>query len=289
MSFYIGCPIWADKGWIGSLYPEGTKAADFLRLYAKQLPTVEGNTTFYAVPARNTVQRWVEETPDTFRFCPKLPKTISHAGLLAPHKEEASAFLEVMGQLGDRLGPCFLQLPPSYAPANRQDLEEFLESWPAEAPLAVEVRHTGWFNPTQQDALQEMLARLHMARVMIDTRPIRNMQGDKLLQASVYERLVQARERKPNLPVVMEPTAPFTFLRYIGHPELAQNAPYLEEWAAHLAEWLKRGLDVYVFCHCPDESQDPMLCRELHRLVSVRVPIPPLPTLKADPTQASLF
>ena len=85
MTFYLGCPIWAYKDWVGGFYPEGTKPADFLREYARRLTAVEGNTTFYAVPAPMTLLRWVEETPETFRFCPKLPRTVSHAGKLMEH------------------------------------------------------------------------------------------------------------------------------------------------------------------------------------------------------------
>jgi len=277
MNFYVGCPIWANKDWVGDLYPAGTKPSDYLRVYARQLTTVEGNTTFYAVPARATVQHWVEETPETFRFCPKLPRTISHAGKLMDHREEAAQFLAVMSQLGTRLGPLFLQLPPRYSPAMIADLGEFLASWPAQAQLAVEVRHPDWFDAPHHAALQALLASHQMARVNIDTRPIRELDGDKILQSSVYERLLQAREQKPNLPSVLEPTASFTFLRYIGHPQPEHNAPFLDEWADHLAEWLRAGLDTYVFCHCPDERLDPQLCRELHQRVSARVPIPPLP------------
>jgi uncharacterized protein YecE (DUF72 family) len=291
MEFYIGCPIWANKGWVDSLYPKGTKPSDYLRVYAQQLTTVEGNTTFYAVPAQATLQRWVEDTPATFRFCPKLPRTISHSGKLMEHNEEAHQFLNVMRQLGERLGPLFLQLPPHYAPAMIEDLHAFIAGWPATAPLAVEVRHPAWFDDRNQAALQAMLAAYHVARVNIDTRPIRSLSGDKILQASVYERLLQARERKPNVPIVSEPTASFTFLRYIGHPILESNIAYMEEWADHLAGWLQSGLDTYVFCHCPDERLDPTLCRELHQRVSARIPIPALPSIKTDSTatQERLF
>ncbi len=291
MGFYIGCPIWTEKGWVGSLYPAGTKPSNYLRLYSQQLTTVEGNTTFYAVPAQATLQRWVEETPASFRFCPKIPKTISHAGKLSGHLAEAIHFLEIMRQLGERLGPCFLQLPPSYPPSLIEDLREFLAGWPAEAQLAVEVRHPAWFEESQHAAIQAMLASHRMARVIIDTRPIRSLAGDKILQGSVYERLVQARKQKPNLPVVIEPTAPFTFLRYIGHPDIEQNRPFLDEWAGALAGWLGEGRDAYVFCHCPDERLDPELCRELHRRVSERASIPPLPQITSDSniTQGRLF
>jgi uncharacterized protein YecE (DUF72 family) len=110
MRLYVGCPIWAYKGWVGSFYPKGTKQSDYLWEYARRLTTVEGNTTFYAVPTEKTLEGWVAETPGTFRFCPKLPRTISHAGKLVEHIDESMRFVDVMSLLGERLGPMFLQL-----------------------------------------------------------------------------------------------------------------------------------------------------------------------------------
>jgi uncharacterized protein YecE (DUF72 family) len=63
MSFAIGCAIWAYKGWVGDLFPAGSHAADFLKLYGQRFLTVEGNTTFYSIPDPATIQRWVDETP----------------------------------------------------------------------------------------------------------------------------------------------------------------------------------------------------------------------------------
>jgi uncharacterized protein YecE (DUF72 family) len=277
MTLYLGCPIWAFKGWTGSFYPQGTKQADYLWEYARRLNTVEGNTTFYAVPAQKTLEKWVEETPETFRFCPKLPHTVSHAGKLVDHIEEAKEFLAVMSQLGPRLGPLFLQLPPRYPPAWMEDLQAFLESLPSREQLAVEVRHTGWFEVARHQSLNALLAGLDMARVVIDTRPIRDLSGEKILEGSVYQRLLEARQRKPDLPILPERTASFAFLRYIGHPQMEYNQPFIEEWADHLASWLQEGAQVYVFCHCPDERLDPQLCRAFHRQVAARIPLPPLP------------
>lgn len=103
----------------GDFYPKGTKPADFLREYAWRLTIIEGNTTFYAVPSKKTIEGWVADTPGTFRFCPKIPKTISHAGTLSNHIDEAMEFIRVMSRLGSRLGPMFLQLPPAYSPRCR--------------------------------------------------------------------------------------------------------------------------------------------------------------------------
>lgn len=282
MILYLGCPIWSYKGWVGSFYPEGTKQSDFLREYARRLNTVEGNTTFYAVPSAETLQRWAEEMPESFRFCPKLPRTISHAGKLQDHLAEADQFVQVMVQLGPRLGPMFLQLPPRYSPARLDDLRTFLEAWPEHISLAVEVRHPEWFDAPHREDLNALLSELEKARVVIDTRPIRSLSGDKILAGSVYERMLQARERKPDLPIPIKREVGFTFLRYIGHPIMDKNAPFIEEWANHLARSLQEGRDAYVFCHCPDERLDPWLCREFHQRVTAIVPIPPLPWDETD-------
>lgn len=282
MNLYLGCPIWAYKDWVGNFYPEGTKAGEYLREYARRLSTVEGNTTFYAVPAQDTLQGWVAATPETFRFCPKLPRTISHAGKLEGKITPALQFSEIMSQLGERLGPMFLQLPPRYPPGLMEDLVTFLNAWPRQFQLAVEVRHLAWFDSPHNENLNEVLARHDMARVVIDTRPIRGLQGDDILAGSVYQRLLQARQRKPDLPILPERTASFIFLRYIGHPQMELNGPYLEEWADHLGDWLDGETQAYVFCHCPDERLDPWLCRDLHRRVAKRIPLPPLPWDEAD-------
>jgi len=292
MSLYLGCPIWTYKGWVGSLFPKGTKSGDYLFEYARRLNTVEGNTTFYAVPSQETLERWSAETPEDFRFCPKVPRTISHAGGLVQHIEAADEFVERMSYLGTRLGPMFLQLPPRYSPAFFEDLKAFLEVWPNKARLAVEVRHPDWFDKSHHNALNELLSELGMGRVIIDTRPIRDLRQDKILKGSVYLRLLQARERKPDLPALAVRTTDFTLLRYIGHPNMEQNLPILDEWAGHLASWLEGGAEAYVFCHCPDERMDPWLCRELHSRIAAQVPIPPLPWDEASSdtyTQGTLF
>jgi uncharacterized protein YecE (DUF72 family) len=201
MSLFLGCPIWAYKGWVGDFFPKGTKPADFLREYARRLNTVEGNTTFYAVPAADTLQRWVEDTPETFQLCPKIPRTVSHTGILAEHIAEAHQFIEVMRQLGSRLGPMFLQLPPSYSPAMLNDLDGFLAAWPQTVKLAVEVRHAHWFDSPNHENLNALLSTHNAARVVIDTRPIRSLQGDRLPQGSVYQRLLGRASANSTLPI----------------------------------------------------------------------------------------
>ncbi len=292
MNIYLGCPIWSFKGWVGNFYPKGTKPAEFLREYARRLTTIEGNTTFYAVPAPKTVASWIEHTPETFRFCPKIPKAISHNGKLLDYADRALEFINVMRPLSPRLGPLFLQLPPRYSPNLLGDLGAFLSRMPRDLRLAVEVRHLDWFESPHDESLNQLLTEHNMARVTIDTRPIRNLAGDKILEGSTYESLLEARERKPDIPVIPKRTSDFIFLRFIGHPDLEHNLDLVNEWVDYLVPELQTGADAFIFCHSPDNMSAPNICREFHRRIAAKLNIPPLPwdAIKSDePEQPSLF
>jgi uncharacterized protein YecE (DUF72 family) len=283
--FYLGCAVWAYKDWVGELFPAGSKSADFLRLYSRRLTAVEGNTTFYATPNPEVVARWASETPETFRFCLKLPREVSHAGPLTRQAEAARAFVDRVAPLGPRLGPLFLQLPPGYGPAQRGDLARFLELWPREYALAVELRHPDWYAPPHEQALMELLERLGVGRVIMDVRPIRQEDESGAL-------LDDARERKPDVPMHLLRSGDMAMLRYIGHPDPARNEAWLDEWAAHIASWLAEGTTVYCFMHCPDESRSPALCRAIQRRLLALGVVPTLPwdtVTDAPPEQLSLF
>jgi len=283
MNFHLGCAIWAYKGWLGELFPSDSRAADFLHLYSRRFTTVEGNTTFYSIPDADTVQRWAAETPDGFKFCLKLPKSLTHNGLLQPSLPGTLAFLERMGGLGDRLGPLFAQLPPSYSPARFADLEAFLTALPRhETEFALEVRHLDWFKAPYAEQLTDLLERLGVGRVLLDTRPIYDAPDDPQLHSE---------RKKPKLPLQPSVTAPFSLIRFISHPDLAMNQPYLEEWLALVAQWLQQGTRIYFFVHCPVEERSPANARHFQSLLEQRgVPVPALPWNQLDtPTQLKLF
>ncbi|HEU4329092.1 MAG TPA: DUF72 domain-containing protein [Roseiflexaceae bacterium] len=283
--FYLGCAVWAYKEWLGTLFPPGSKSRDFLSLYSRRLTTVEGNTTFYAVPGAEVVARWAAETPENFRFCLKLPREVSHSGPLARALPETRAFVERMAPLGERLGPFFLQLPPGYGPRELGDLGQWLAAWPREHALAVEVRHPDWYADPAEPRLMELLERHGVGRVVMDVRPLAlgPLPGAE-------EDLQRARDNKPDVPMHPLRSGGFTLLRYIGHPDLPLNDPLLDEWAARIAEWLREGTTVYAFMHCPIEARSPLICRALQRRIERLAPVPPLPWDTLDqPTQQSLF
>lgn len=283
-SLWLGCAVWAYRGFIGNLYPEGTTDRDLLPLYTERLTAVEGNTTFYALPPEDTVRKWQAQMPAGFAFCPKLDRRITHEGNLLEHTQRSVVFIERIKLFKDNLGPTLMQLPPSFSPASFQELKRYLTWWPRdEVELALEVRHPGWWQDAPGHALNELCAELGIARVLLDTRPIFSSPHDP--QAS-------SERKKPRLPLHPVLTAPFTMVRFIAHPEQRYTTEYLEAWVDQVAEWVRDGQRVYFFSHCPIEERSPEYGRTLYRGVAAQHPnLPRLPwdTLKAPPKQLGLF
>ena len=284
MNFYLGCAIWSYKEWVGNLYPPKSKPADFLNLYSRRFTTVEGNTTFYAIPSPETIHKWVAQTPTGFKFCPKLNRNITHQGLLSPRINDALSFLKRMSILGDRLGTTFIQLPPSYSPQYIEDLAEFLTACDRfNSSLALEVRHLDWFKAKYSDRLDRLLTKLNIARVLLDTRPIYNCPDDPQ---------IESKRKKPQVPLQPKVTGNTAFVRYISHPNFQYNQSYLQQWAVNLNDWLCQGKTVYFFVHCPQEARSPNTAKYFYSLMQQQSSnLPGLPWNKIDPqpTQLSLF
>jgi len=273
-AYYTGCAVWAFKGWLGTFYPSGSKAGDFLPLYCDRMTAVEGNTTFYSMPNADTIQRWADTMPVDFRFCPKLPRVYSHQGKLVRFVEASHRFLETLIPLGKRLGPLFIQLPPGYSPTMLSDLQEFLSQWPRQrCPVAVEVRHLDWFQDPYATQLNQMLAAMGVGRVLLDTRPIYDC-----INTPDDDPQIGSERKKPKVPLQPAVTAPFTIVRYISHPQMRVNQPYFEEWVPRLKQWLQNGTDIYFFAHCPQEEKSPAIAREVyHQLQQRGTTLPEMP------------
>ncbi|HEX8205561.1 MAG TPA: DUF72 domain-containing protein [Solirubrobacteraceae bacterium] len=167
----VGTSSWADPGFVEEWYPPGLPARDRLAWYAERFDAVEVNSTFYAIPDRRTVERWVTQTPDGFTFDVKLHRLLSrHAadlkslptavrdrartnergrvtlepGLEAAMLSETLAAVEPLAEAG-KLSSLLLQLSPSFKPKAHEldELAPIVECL-APNPVAIEFRHRGW-------------------------------------------------------------------------------------------------------------------------------------------------
>lgn len=146
--------------------PVTAKTASHLQRYSLQLPAVEINSSFYRPHQRSTYERWAAATPPTFRFCVKLPRSITHDARLQGTKALLQTFMAQAQGLGDRLGCLLIQLPPSLA-LHALVAEDFLRHLRALHPkggIALEPRHSSWFT-TEANAL---LHHWRVGRVLAD-------------------------------------------------------------------------------------------------------------------------
>lgn len=270
--YYLGCPVWSNKEWTGTLLTRKAKASEFLHQYASVFNTVEGNTTFYALPKPETVTRWLEDTPPDFRFCLKFPRTISHDKRLQYAEDETRYFFDLFAPLAPRLGPLFLQLPPSFGPRELPALRAFLDQLPQHYRYAVEVRHIDFFTRQRDEYnLNTLLAERGMDRVIFDSRGVHSA------TPGMSDAVVKAQDRKPNLPIRTVALSHHPMVRYISHPTLEVNREHFLYWANVVASWMKEGREPFVFIHVPDDSDAPRFARVFHETLQEFIGVPAMP------------
>lgn len=275
LPYFLGCPSWNEPAWRGSFYPADLRPAETLRHYAATFNAVEGNTTFYARPSPQTVQRWAEQMPAHFRFCAKLPRDISHAGDLREHFAATADFLALLAPLGRRVAPLWLQLPASFGPARLGELLAWLDEF-ADRSIAVELRHPAFFARGEEERLlnRELQARA-VERICLDSRAL-------FACTSRDAAVLHAQAKKPRLPLRPTTFSASPQLRFIGGPDLDANQAFLEPWLDKVADWIGQGLTPHVFLHTPDNHLAAAQALRFHASLGER--LPGLPVLaQAEP------
>ena len=242
---WLGTMAWAFDTWVGNFYPPKTKSGDYLPAYALQFPSVEIDSTFYAIPRESVVQGWAAKTPDDFLFCPKFPQLITHEKRLHYADLETEAFLATMRLLGAKLGPLVLQFDYTFQADQLPSLTAYLDSLPKDLRYAVEVRHRSWL---KEDLYQTLAAR-NVALVMSDLyymprKPVRTANF-------AYIRLLGDRRQIPRDmgEIVQDRTGDLVF------------------WRDQILTLRDEGYDVFAFANNKYEGHAPTTVRRLAGLL----------------------
>jgi uncharacterized protein YecE (DUF72 family) len=117
-----------------------------LARYSRIFNAVEINTSFYRPHRRATYERWARSTPDNFRFCVKMPRSITHQAKLVHCAALIDDFAEQAGGLGEKLEVVLIQLPPTFA-FDESLVEAFLRQVRSRLSgnVVLEPRHETWF------------------------------------------------------------------------------------------------------------------------------------------------
>ena len=147
---YVGTSGWAYPSWKPGFYPEKLAQKKFLNFYATRLNTVEVNFTFRQLVKETTIQNWLADTPDHFRFTIKAHQVLTHIKRLKSSEEFLKRFLATLEPLerAKRLGPILFQLPPNFK-ADQDTLAEFLATIPRGVRAAFEFRNASWFGESK--------------------------------------------------------------------------------------------------------------------------------------------
>jgi uncharacterized protein YecE (DUF72 family) len=264
--------MWSYAAWQGRFLPHPLSPRDRLHAYASWCNAVEGNTTFYATPGLDTVRSWAEQTAQDFRFILKLPKAITHERRLADIDDPLPAFLAAIEPLGQRAHALWVQLPPSFSPADLGALAGFLRRLPPGYRYCVEVRHHAFFDdPRSEGQLERVLGETGAEWVTFDTTVLFESRP-----GSDAER--EAWAKKPRLPRRSQALTSHPVVRYLGRDDAARTVAGWQYWLDVVAEWLREGRSPNVFIHTPDNVDALGLARRFHDDVRARVPeVEPLP------------
>ena len=229
---YVGCAKW-NKADLKGFYPRGTK--DELAYYSTQFNSVELNATFYRIFPPEQFTKWYEKTPEGFKFFPKLNQEISHWKRLSEVKDVIEHYLYSAVNLKEKLGTIFLQMHNNFAPKDFDKVVTFVESWPKEIPLAIEFRHTDWYNdPNVSEELYNLLEKNNISNVIVDTAGRRDLMHMRLTNGSA-------------------------FIRYVGANH-SSDYNRLDDWIERLKIWKALGInEIDFFIHQNIEKASPLL------------------------------
>ena len=240
-TIYVGCAKW-NKTDLKGFYPKGTK--DELAYYATQFNCIELNAAFYNIFPAETIEGWYNKTPENFKFFPKVHQGISHWKRLKDVKEPINVYLDSVSHFQEKLGMLFLQMPDNFGPKNWDALKNFLLEWPSGFPLALELRHPGWYDGTwNTEELCEVMEKNHISHILTDSAGRRDL---------LHMRL----------------TTPTAFIRYNG-ANADSDYTRLDDWMERIRVWVEDGIqNIYFFVHQNHEEASPILSAYLIKKIN---------------------
>jgi uncharacterized protein YecE (DUF72 family) len=142
----------------------------------------------------------------------------------------------------------------NFSPKDFDRVINFVEEWPKEMPLAMEFRHTNWYNDVSiANELYQLLEANNISNIIVDSAGRRDIMHMRLTNATA-------------------------FVRYVGanHPS---DYNRLDDWLARLKDWKQQGVkEIDFFIHQNIEKESPLLSayfiKKLNKALGYNLKVP---------------
>lgn len=151
------------------------KKTSSLYEYAGYLPLVELDTNYYGITSKSSVENWLAQVPEEFRFVVKLyagftgqSKWQDSYPSMAAMQEHFLETLQPMIESGKLF--CFLAQFPAQFKCTKKNvgyLETLRELFP-DLPMAIELRDYSWYAKGFLEKTQQLMRKLNFSLVMVD-------------------------------------------------------------------------------------------------------------------------
>ncbi|MDN4492910.1 DUF72 domain-containing protein [Ureibacillus aquaedulcis] len=168
----IGLTGWGDHP---SIYRTNSTRRDKLFDYSSHFPIVELDTSFYAIPSQQNIEKWVNETPESFKFVVKAYQGMTghlrddnpyetRSEMFEAFRQCANAF-----QSADKLAMILVQFPPWFdCSAKNVQYIRYVKQQLGDFPIAIEFRNRTWYSTDRKHETIRFLKELGFIHTVCD-------------------------------------------------------------------------------------------------------------------------
>ncbi|MGY3717977.1 DUF72 domain-containing protein [Sutcliffiella cohnii] len=244
---YIGVTGWGDHD---SLYASGVSSRDKLKEYAAHFPIVEIDSYFYAIQPKRNVEKWVQETPETFTFIPKAYQGMTgHQRGEIPFETKKDMFKAYMDSLQplqetNKLSMVLFQFPPWFECRKENvDYLRWCRAQMGDIPVALEFRHQSWFKGEMKEKTLQFMRSEKWIHSVCDEPQAGEKSVPTIVNATDSEKtLVRFHGRNVHAWTKPVKGQEWRDIRYLYR----YNKQELQDWIPHIRQLEKQSKDIYI-------------------------------------------
>lgn len=158
------------------LYGTGVKASERLKAYSSHFSVVELDNSFYAVQPVKNYQKWLRETPDSFKFIIKVYQGMTgHLRAVQNYFDDIAVMYQAFHTSiepvieANRLSMVLFQYPPWFDcnQTNVAVLRDTRERM-GDVPSAIEFRNQSWYSTEMREKTLDFLTKQNWIHTIAD-------------------------------------------------------------------------------------------------------------------------